>query len=100
MELILVKYRPKPNHMGLIRTFFIDFDSILGSNLEGQELQQTTFWDPFLALLEVLLGALLGAVLGAGEAVKPSPPGAQTRWLLGLGVRLQRGVPSVRTSEF
>ena len=34
------------------------------------------------------------------EAVRYYPPGVQTRWFLGPGGRLQRGVLRLRTSEF
>ena len=37
---------------------------------------------------------------GPPQAVKPYPPGKVTGWFLGPGGRLQRGVLSLRTSEF
>merc|ERR1712023_500176 len=46
---------------------------------------------------------VLGAPLGrarAPQAVRLHPPGRQTPGFLGPGGRLQRGVPSLRTSEF
>ena len=41
-----------------------------------------------------------GASPGTPQAVRSHPPVRQTRWFWGPGGRLQRGVLSLRTSEF